>query len=755
MKHLIFIFLVFCFQLSLGQTITAPAPLSIEANSSNLDAGDFVITWPSAPSNILVSLSLDYHSGATLSFPTTTGLTLNTGYSTWTGVSSIVFYGGLTNINAALAAMTISMGSVKTAVKINIEITTYDANYVYNPTNKHFYKYVTSSGITYTSAKSGASGNTFKGKTGYLVTITSQSEQDFINNNITGNNLWIAITDAVTDGTWVIDAGPEQGAILKTQNGPTAGNIDGQYNNWCSGEPNGANHSEDYAVAKWNGGTCWNDLPNSYSSVQGYIVEISADFPSGSGYTDVYTNYVVHNNDKAFTKASSTGTISSSISNLPNLFGGLQINDGHTITLRSGHTLNSNRIDLVGTGKVVFSDATTKWMPGTATLSNTIVHSPTTNSNPSYWSVTSAWNYSTGSTGSPDPFYENAPYPGSGLALHYTPYLNSPQGWSAQANNTSQYLILNANVPVYISGIVTQGRAYNGGQWVNTANVDVSLDGSNWTNVLSNATFNSNSTDAVTIMFPTVVYAKYVRINPRTWTNHITMRLGIIAKSNKITSDGLVLHLDAANLASYIGTGTSWKDLSGNSIDATLGNTVTYNFGGGYFNFDGVSNSYINFTANIGSTSVVTVEMWVKANAFGGMLFGFDRYDAWTSNSNLGFNTSSGDQYGIPSSQVTTLGILNKWKHLVFVMNQNTVTNNKIYVNGVNQILSYSSGTPSSTYAVFSSGGVMGAGRISSWKYDLSYLMNMQLASFRVYKRELTQQEITDNFEAEKSRFGL
>ena len=735
---------------AVSQTIIAPAPLTIEANATNVDASGFVITWASAPANILVSVSLDYHSGATLSFSTTTGLTLNTGYATWTGVQSIVFYGSLTNINNALAGMKISMGSVKTAVKINLEISSYDANYVYNPTNKHFYRYI-SGNTTYTTARTNAGTYSFKGKTGYLVTITSQSEQDFINNNITGSNLWIAATDETTDGTWVIDAGPEKGTVLKTQNGPTAGNIDGQFNNWCGGEPNGANHSEDYAVTKWNGGTCWNDLPNTYSAVAGYIVEISADFPSGSPYTDVYTSYVVHNNDKAFTKASSTGTVSSSISNLPNIYGGLQINDGHTITLRSGHTLNSNRLDLVGSGKIVFTDATTKWTPGSPTLSNTIVHSPSTNSNPSFWSVTSAWNYSTGSTGTPDPFYENAPYPGTGLALHYTPYLNSPQGWSAQVNNTSQYLILNSNVPVYISGIVTQGRAYNGGQWVKTANVDVSLDGTNWTNVLSDATLNTNSTDAVTILFPTVVYAKYVRINPRTWTNHITMRLGIITKSNKIISDGLALHLDAANLASYIGTGTAWKDLSGNSSDAALGTTVTYNFGGGYFDFNGASNSFINFTANIGSTSVVTVEMWVKVNAFSGMLFGFDRYDAWTTSGNLVFNTSAGDQYGIPSSQVTTLGILSKWKHLVFVMNQNTITNNKIYVNGVNQILSYSSGTPSSTYAVFNSG----AGRISSWKYDISYLMNMQVGNFRVYKRELTQQEITDNFEAEKSRFGL
>jgi hypothetical protein len=171
--------------------ITAPSPTTIEANASNVDAGDFVVNWANTTDNILISLSLEYQSGATLSLPTTTGLTRNPGYSTWTNFTSLVFYGKKTDVNTALAAMTLSMGSIKTAIKINIEVSSYNSEYLYNPTNKHFYKYVSSSAVSYASAKSGASGNTFKGKTGYLVTVTSQSEQDFLNNNIVGNNIWI------------------------------------------------------------------------------------------------------------------------------------------------------------------------------------------------------------------------------------------------------------------------------------------------------------------------------------------------------------------------------------------------------------------------------------------------------------------------------------------------------------------------------------------------------------------------------------
>ena len=37
-----------------------------------------------------------------------------------------------------------------------------------------------------------------------------------------------------------------------------------------------------------------------------------------------------------------------------------------------------------------------------------------------------------------------------------------------------------------------------------------------------------------------------------------------------ISTDGLILHLDAANVNSYDGTGNTWYDLSGNGNDATL-----------------------------------------------------------------------------------------------------------------------------------------------------------------------------------------
>ncbi len=217
------------------------------------------------------------------------------------------------------------------------------------------------------------------------------------------------------------------------------------------------------------------------------------------------------------------------------------------------------------------------------------------------------------------------------------------------------------------------------------------------------------------------------------------------------SNSGLVLHLDAGNPASYSGSGSTWNDLSGNGSNATLFNTSYSSANGGSIDFNGTT-SYADFTANVGNTNVVTVEMWVRTNSLTsptGMYFGFNFYDVWTSGGNIGYNTSAGDQYGIPNTRVDYLGIVGGWRHLVFVMYTGSRTNNKIYVNGESQTMSFSSGTFNGPNGNFNSG----SGRISGWRYDGGWKMNMSVASFKIYTRELSAQEITNNYRAYQSKY--
>jgi hypothetical protein len=78
-------------------------------------------------------------------------------------------------------------------------------------------------------------------------------------------------------------------------------------------------------------------------------------------------------------------------------------------------------------------------------------------------------------------------------------------------------------------------------------------------------------------------------------------------------------------------------------------------------------------------------------------------------------------------------------------------TNNKIYINSQNQSLSQVAGSEGSSNRNFNNGN----GRISSWLNNDNYYIPMDLGQFRVYNRALTSQEIVQNYNATKKRYGL
>ncbi len=270
----------------ISQSITAPPGRTYQVNLAGQDASGFVINGFGSQT-LLTSIGfVNPPAGTTFSLTTTTGLSFATGYNSWVNQTRLSFTGTQANVNNALASLKINTGSTLGNVQISISTTVNPAGYYYNAINGHFYLPV-SSGQFYTTAKSLAAQQTFKGQTGYLITVTSANEESFIISNVPQSNIWIALSDVLQEGYWRIDAGPENGTLIKTQNGQTAGNIAGQYNNWCGGEPNNAG-GEHYAVTKWGGGSCWNDLPNNYSCA--YIVEFGTwSNPADATFTDFYT----------------------------------------------------------------------------------------------------------------------------------------------------------------------------------------------------------------------------------------------------------------------------------------------------------------------------------------------------------------------------------------------------------------------------------------------------------------------------------
>jgi len=217
-----------------------------------------------------------------------------------------------------------------------------------------------------------------------------------------------------------------------------------------------------------------------------------------------------------------------------------------------------------------------------------------------------------------------------------------------------------------------------------------------------------------------------------------------------IVSEGLVFYLDAANRRCYSGSG-----LTANGLVGGIGNTLTNGVGfgatnNGYFIFDG-SNDNIPFTIT-NFNNILSVEIWMKMKLFnGGMPFGFFHYDVFAYNG-IGYNTAQGDQFGLNATQLTNLGLLNEWKHYVFEMRSDvSYSNNKIYINGQSQTLSQNNGSEGAGNRNFNNG----LGRISCWLYDNQYHQPMDLGLFKIYNRALTPQEISQNFNATRYRYGI
>jgi hypothetical protein len=296
MKRIVTLLFLLTSYFGFGQSVSAPDPIVFTQSTNGQDASGFVLSGFSSTATLLTSISLvNPPTGTTFYLTTTAGLAAASGFTLSGNKTRLVFTGTMENINIALNSLKVNTGVTKGEVKLSVAATVNPTGYYYNGVNGHFYKPVTN-GNTYTGARAAAEATTFKGQTGYLVTITSSDEDAFIYNNVPQSQIWFALTDEVVEGRWVIDAGPEKGTLIKTSNGQTAGNIAGQYNNWAGGEPNNSGN-EDYAVTKWNG-TQWNDLPNGYYCP--YVIEYGTwSNPDDATFTEFYTNSVSHSNGQS------------------------------------------------------------------------------------------------------------------------------------------------------------------------------------------------------------------------------------------------------------------------------------------------------------------------------------------------------------------------------------------------------------------------------------------------------------------------
>jgi hypothetical protein len=187
----------------------------------------------------------------------------------------------------------------------------------------------------------------------------------------------------------------------------------------------------------------------------------------------------------------------------------------------------------------------------------------------------------------------------------------------------------------------------------------------------------------------------------------------------------------------YIGD-TIWRDISGGGYNGTLTNGPLFNTSNkGNILFDG-ANDYvsipdINFTA-------ATIDIWVYINAYdvGGSVFVYQSgngFELWSDFNGL-IRYNKNPNAGLTSGPGFTL---NSWNNIVATSDG---TINKLYLNNVN--------IGSTNGVIFDN--TAGDIRISGYG---SYMVNGKCAMLKMYNRALSVTEITQNYEATKTRFGL
>lgn len=218
---------------------------------------------------------------------------------------------------------------------------------------------------------------------------------------------------------------------------------------------------------------------------------------------------------------------------------------------------------------------------------------------------------------------------------------------------------------------------------------------------------------------------------------------------------GLVLYYDIDNATSYPGSGTTVTDLQGNS-NAALVNGPTYT--DGYLAFDGV-NDYLMTSTSLASkvtTDITSISMWAYPMDNGVLLS--ERGEAslasgWHDSQmemvggTMKFGMWNGS--GISTITSTIATPLNAWYNFTIVYDGT-------------KLIAYVNGSSAGTVTFARQNPIEGgagihyaiAGEDSTDMGDGGYA-NMRLGQFLVYNTALTADEVLQNYNAAKRRYGL
>ena len=211
-----------------------------------------------------------------------------------------------------------------------------------------------------------------------------------------------------------------------------------------------------------------------------------------------------------------------------------------------------------------------------------------------------------------------------------------------------------------------------------------------------------------------------------------------------IVSDGLVYFIDPVNRRSYSGSGLTANGLVGGIGGALVNGTGFSSVNNGSFFFDGSNdhilesnNSIFNFASGF-----LTISVWVNFSSVSGqrsIITNYQSATGWAIQLYTGvIIVTSGDYNIITGTKVIQA---NTWYHISITGSSNSY---KLYIN------SQSEGNIHNGSVTFSSAGSLRIGQIANAHY-----LNGNIGQVQIYNRALTQQEILQNFNATRFRYGI
>jgi hypothetical protein len=245
--------------------------------------------------------------------------------------------------------------------------------------------------------------------------------------------------------------------------------------------------------------------------------------------------------------------------------------------------------------------------------------------------------------------------------------------------------------------------------------------------------------------------------------------MGTLNGGPNLVLDGLVLHVDAANPKSIISGSTVWNDISRSVNNGIISGAAFNPINGGCLSFDGVNDS-VNTTSNLGTSisgnQPKTFEVWVNMNGTGytDQIYYSVGFFGGTSNGSafeilLRYEVN-GDFFFIFGHFVGSIPVIfmgnpldgvfrNTWCMITLTYDGTTAS---IFRNGTSRTPNTSSGVR--TLNTTNSQLNLGVPSLVSIPSLFRHL-NGLISNAKVYNISLSQNQMIQNFNTTRSRFGV